>query len=80
MKGVADVLNSAGVAIVQTPIDRSSEQPPFKDHFDVFDDTEHLHIFTQRGIEELARRAGLEILNSTERFRPIHEVCVLRKP
>jgi glycosyltransferase involved in cell wall biosynthesis/SAM-dependent methyltransferase len=80
MNGLAGVLDPGGVTIIQTPIDRYGDQPPFKDHFDVFDDTEHLHIFTQRAVEELARRAGLEILNSTERFRPIHEVCVLRKP
>lgn len=78
--GVARLLNSGGIAILQAPIDRYGQKPPFKNHFDVFDDTEHLHIFTQRSIEELARRAGLEIINSTERFRSIHEICVLRKP
>ena len=80
MSGIAKVLNPGGIAIIQTPIDRYGEQPPFKDHFDVFDDTEHLHIFTDRSMEKLARQAGLETVNCTERFRPIHEVCVLRKP
>ena len=80
LNGLARLLNPGGIVILQAPIDRYGDQPPFKEHFDVFDDTEHLHIFTERAIEELARRAGLEILNCTERFRPIHEICILRKP
>jgi glycosyltransferase involved in cell wall biosynthesis/SAM-dependent methyltransferase len=80
VNGLAYLLNPGGIAIIQAPIDRYGDQPPFKDHLDVFDDTEHLHIFTERAVEELARRAGLAILNNTERFRPIHEICILRKP
>jgi glycosyltransferase involved in cell wall biosynthesis/SAM-dependent methyltransferase len=80
VNGLARLLNPGGVAIIQAPIDRYGDQPPFKDHFDVFDDTEHLHIFTERAVEELARRARLKILNCTERFRPIHEICILLKP
>jgi 2-polyprenyl-3-methyl-5-hydroxy-6-metoxy-1,4-benzoquinol methylase len=80
MKGVQSLLNPGGIAIIQTPIDRYHKQPPFKNRFSVFDDIEHLFIYTDKSMQELARRAGLEVVNMNEHFRMIHEVCVLRKP
>lgn len=81
MKGAAQLLNPGGVAIIQTPIDRYDYQPPFGDRFEAaFDDIEHLFLFTDKAMRELAQRSGLQIASMTERLWLHHEVCVFRKP
>ncbi len=80
MRGAVQLLNSGGIAIIQTPIDRYDYEPPFGERFDAaFDDVEHIHVFVDRGMQELARRSGLQIVNMTERLWLHHEVCVFRK-
>lgn len=78
-KGVAQLLNPGGVAIIQTPIDRHDYQPAFGNMFDkVFDDLEHLYIFTTESIHRLSDVAGL-LLIAEDRWRLAHEIVVLRK-
>jgi 2-polyprenyl-3-methyl-5-hydroxy-6-metoxy-1,4-benzoquinol methylase len=80
LKGAAELLNPGGVAIIQTPIDRYDYQPPFGERFRAaFDDIEHLHLFTDGAMQELARRSGLQPVNMTERLWLHHEVCVFKK-
>lgn len=80
MQRVAQLLLPSGIAIIQTPIDRYEYNPPFGERFEsAFDDIEHLHLFTDTAMQELARRSGLEIVNLTERLWLHHEVCIFRK-
>jgi len=80
MKDAAQLLNSGGIAIIQTPIDRYDYESPFGERFNAaFDDVEHIIIFVNRGMQELARRSGLQIVNMTDRLWLHHEVCVFRK-
>lgn len=80
MKGVAKLLNSGCVAIIQTPIDRYGYKPPFGERFEAaFDDIEHLYIFTDKAMQELAQCSGLQIVNMVERLWLHHEVCIFRK-
>jgi len=81
MKAAAQLLTSGGVAIIQTPVDRYNYQPPFGERFEAaFDDLEHLYLFTDKAVRELARRSELEIVTLSERLWLHHEVCVFRKP
>ena len=81
LKGAAGLLVPGGIAILQSPIDRYGTKPPFAERFrDAFDDVEHLQLFTDRAMEELARRAGLEIVSASERLWLHHEIVVFRKP
>ncbi|MBI3090858.1 MAG: class I SAM-dependent methyltransferase [Candidatus Tectomicrobia bacterium] len=81
LKGAADLLRHGGIGILQCPINRYDFQPPLGNMFPIaFDEIEHIHIFTDRAMEELAGRAGLRILDLSERLWLGHEVCVLRKP
>lgn len=81
LRQAARLLSPGGVAIIQTPIDRYSYEPPFGDRFDAaFDDVEHLFLFTNAAWEELARRTGLTIVSQDDRLWLHHEVCVLQKP
>jgi 2-polyprenyl-3-methyl-5-hydroxy-6-metoxy-1,4-benzoquinol methylase len=79
MKEVAQLLNPGSVAIIQTPIDRYGYQPPFKNMFDaVFDDLEHLYIFTTQSIHRLEDTTGF-ITVAEDSWQLAHEVVVLRK-
>jgi len=81
MQAAAQLLHPGGVAILQTPVDRYDYQPPFGERFeDAFDDLEHLHLFTDRAMEELASRAGLQVVTLAERLWLHHEICIFRKP
>lgn len=73
-------LRPNGVAIIQTVIDRYTYEPPFGERFDMFDDLEHLFLFTDSAMQLLARCAGLEIVSREERIWLGGEVCVLKKP
>lgn len=77
----AKILKPGGILIIQTPIDRYDMEPVFGDKFDsAFNDLEHLYVFSDKAMEELAKRTGLEILNMSERWRLHHEICIFSKP
>jgi len=82
LREAARLLSPGGVAIVQTPIDRYGDEPPFGAEVSaVFDDVEHLFIFVDKTMMALAMRAGLEVVSLTEPpWQPRHELCVYRKP
>lgn len=81
MLEIARLLNPGGVAIIQTPIERYGYEPPFGEAFQsAFKEFEHLFLFTNRAIEELAQRSGLVIASLDERLWLHHEICVFRKP
>jgi SAM-dependent methyltransferase len=76
----ARLLKPGGIAIVQTVIDLYHETPPFAQRFqDAFDDLEHVFIFTDRSIEEIAKRSGFKILSLTERMCYMGEIMILQK-
>jgi len=77
---VSRLLKPGGIAIIQTAIDRYEYNPPFGERFDMFDDIEHMFLFTDKAMRELARRADLEVLNLEERLWLAGEVCIFRKP
>jgi SAM-dependent methyltransferase len=80
MSKIAQLLKPAGIAIIQTPIDRYTFQPPFGERFsDAFDDIEHLYLFTNKAMKELADRVRLEIINGDERLWLHHEICIFKK-
>lgn len=72
-------LKSNGVAIIQTVVDRYDYRPPFGSRFDVFDDIEHLFLFTDTAIRRLATNAGLETVSLDESLWVGGEICVFRK-
>jgi len=79
VKGAAQLLNPSGVAIMQIPINRYNYETPFNHMFEkVFDDLEHLFIFTNRSIELLAERSSLFKV-AEEVWNLAHEIVVLRK-
>lgn len=76
----ARLLKPGGIAIIQTAIDRYDYVPPFGERFrDAFDDIEHLFIFTDKALLELARRSGLKVVTLSERIWLMGEICVLQK-
>lgn len=78
---MARLLNPGGVAIVQTPVERYGYEPPFGEAFSsAFKEFEHLFLFTNKAMEELGRRSGLDIASLSERLWLHHEICVFRKP
>lgn len=79
---ISRLLRPGGIAIIQTPIDRYLCEPPFADEARaVFDDREHLVIFVDKAMKELAALAGLEVVSlSDEIWHTRHEICVYRKP
>jgi SAM-dependent methyltransferase len=80
MVGIGELLVPEGIAIIQTPIERYGYQPPFGERFgNAFDDVEHLFLLSDKAIGMLAAKAGLEVVNASERLALHHEVCVLRK-
>ncbi len=75
---VARLLVPGGTAIIQTPIEYCSRKPPFAEmHSYVFDDLEHLHVFTPKSIERLAMAAELSVFAEFE-WRLAHEIVVFR--
>jgi len=79
LKNAAAHLSANGVAIIQTAIDRYDYQPPFGVRFDMFDDLEHLFLFTDQAIRALAKEADLEIVSLNESLWLGGEACILRK-
>ena len=80
MARAAELLADGGVAIIQTAVERYGFTPPFGDRSDIFDDLEHLFLFTQTAIERLAESAGLQVVNCSQRVFLAGELVVLRKP
>jgi SAM-dependent methyltransferase len=81
VQGAAELLRPGGIAVLQAPIEREKQDPPFGGRFDdAFDDIEHLFVFTNRAMGELAARSGLEVIDDTERLWLLGEIVVLRKP
>ena len=79
LKNAAEHLLPNGVAIIQTAIDRYDYQPPFGTRFDMFDDLEHLFLFTDQAMTALAKEAGLEVVSLDEGLWLGGEACILRK-
>jgi 2-polyprenyl-3-methyl-5-hydroxy-6-metoxy-1,4-benzoquinol methylase len=81
MLEVSRLLNPAGVAIIQTPVERYGYDPPFGEAFkSAFKDLEHLFLYSNKAMEMLAERSSLEVLALNERLWLHHEICVFRKP
>jgi len=80
MREVSRLLLPGGIAIIQTGINRYDYEPPFGERFGLFDDVEHLFLFTDQAMQELAARVGLEIINKKESLWIGGELCILRKP
>lgn len=79
MREAARHLRPGGIAIIQTPIDRYAFHPPFGNRSDLFDDVEHLFLFTDRALEALAGESNMEIISLKENLWLGGEVCVFRK-
>lgn len=79
MKRVGQLLNLGWIAIIQTPIDKYNDQPPFREMFDkVFDDLEHLYVFNIESFRRLNEIADLQVIIE-EGWNLANEVVVLRK-
>ncbi len=69
-----------GVAVLQTAIDRREFATPFGERGDLFDDLEHLFLFTDDALGRLAAGAGPQVVSQAERVFVGGEICVLGKP
>lgn len=78
LKSAYDLLNTDGIAIIQAPIDRYTYKPPFGTRFDMFNDLEHLFIYTDRAMEIMANNTGFEIVDK-DRVWLSGEIVVLQK-
>lgn len=77
--GIRNALTPGGIAIVQTPTDRYGEQPPFGGDFEkVFDDLEHMFIFSPKSLQRLIETAGLACV-AESRWVLSHEIVILRR-
>jgi SAM-dependent methyltransferase len=80
MREAARLLLPGGVAIIQTAIERYGLSPPFGARFDLFDDLEHLFLFTDQAMKSLADCAGLEVVSLEECLWLGGEIAIFRKP
>jgi SAM-dependent methyltransferase len=81
MRRAAELLTTGGIAVVQAPIDRSPEKKPFGRRFeDAFDDLEHLFLFTDKAMRDMAAYAGLDVVTLDETLWLMGELAVFRKP
>jgi len=81
MKGVHDVLNPGGKAIIQSPIPPSDQNYDIKELFNggfkrMFNDL-HVFIFNTNAIHQLAEVSDLMVLNDRLRWRLGHEIVIL---
>lgn len=78
LQEAAQLLVRGGTVIIQTPIEYRSDRPPFAEmHTNVFDDLEHLYVFTRKSIDHLAMVSGLSVVSEHE-WRLAHEIVVFR--
>jgi SAM-dependent methyltransferase len=80
LREAARLLRPGGAAVIQTAIERYNFTPPFGERFDMFDDVEHLFLFTDLAMGKLAEAAGLQVVSLQERLWLAGEVAVFRKP
>ena len=79
-----DLLRPGGIAILQQPTIRPEQgdklDPPFGVDFErVFDDVEHLWIFTSASLRRLAGLTQFHMRDDTSRWHQCHEIVVLGK-
>jgi SAM-dependent methyltransferase len=80
-RGIADVLSPGGVAILQTPIECRDYIEPFKTRRDFFGGVEHLYLYTDMSIRELARIANLRLVALEDAMGgDLSQFCVLVRP
>jgi hypothetical protein len=79
LRGVRRLLHPAGVAIIQTPIERYDYDHPFKTRPDWFDDVEHLFLYTDKAMRKLTATTRLEIVDLDDAPLALGQVCVLRR-
>jgi SAM-dependent methyltransferase len=79
LEAVSRLLKPGAIAIIQTAVDRYDYVPPFGERQDMFDDLEHLFLFTDRAVTAMAKAADLEVVSLEERLWLAGEVCVFRK-
>ena len=84
MQKAYGLLRSGGIAILQQPTVRVEQgcglDPPLGLDFErMFDDVEHLWIFTSSSLKMLANFTGFHILDDKSRWRPCHEIVVLKR-
>jgi len=81
INGISEHLESGGVAILQTAIDRYNSNPPFGEQFEkIFDDVEHTYIYTDDAIRRLVETTDLQIISLDHRTSIAGEIIVLKKP
>ena len=80
LRAAADLLPAGGTAIIQTAIDRYQHVPPFGCRQDIFDDIEHLFLFSDEAMARLGRQSGLELIDASQALWIAGEICVYRKP
>lgn len=78
-KGVAALLRPGGVAIIQTAIQCSDYDHPFKSRPDFFNDVEHLYLYTDKSVRKLTTLACLELVALEDAIGTLGQICVLRK-
>ena len=81
IKGISDILVSGGIAIIQTPMNITGDNSLFESHIidAVFDDVEHLFIFSDKSIEKLIEFSGMKVLVNGLRWRVAHEIVIFQK-
>lgn len=80
LQEAARLLNPEGIAILQTHVERYDYHHPFKERPDLFNDLEHLFLFTDTAIFRLASLARLEILKLEDNPCLLgHTICVFKK-
>lgn len=82
LRKARSLLRPGGIAILQQPTLRPEQgynlDPPFGADFErMFDDVEHLWIFTSVSLRMLADSARLRVFDDKSRWRPCHEILVL---
>jgi len=83
LRRVQSLLTLGGIAILQQPTIRPGEAYRLNsaecDCHRMFDDVEHLWIFSSASLGLLADAVGLRILDDEARWRQCHEIVVLAK-
>jgi SAM-dependent methyltransferase len=78
-KKIAAVLRPEGVAIIQTAIEHTDYDQPFKSRPDFFNDVEHLYLYTDKSVMKLTYLADLELIALEDAIGTLGQICVLKK-